>query len=136
MGYAGNYHSKWLEQQLQHPCSALGREVANILGYVGNGLYNAPINIEKIDWTHPYIIEVVWSSYMASWDFPVLTRLWVECTRRMVRVSVEGCAPRRLKLQFHKRHQRNGDVFERLPDVEELVAMVDAEWGRIRFSLP
>ena len=136
MSYAYNGHYKWLETQIEQSCSELGREVANILGYVGGGLYNAPICIDKIEWGNKHCIEVVWSSDMSNWDFTDLTKLWVECARRMVRVSIEGCAPGRLKIIFHKRNQRTGETWKSLPDVEELVAQVDAEWCRARFCLP
>ena len=137
MSYAGDYHWEWLKRQkIDHVCSELGREVANILGYVGCGLYNAPINIHKIDWSDPYVIDVIWSTPLSNWDRPELTLLWVECARRMIRVSIEGCAPHRLRLLFHKREMRHGGISKRLPDVEELVSLVDGQWGRTAFRLP
>ncbi|MBF0481302.1 MAG: hypothetical protein HQK81_06300 [Desulfovibrionaceae bacterium] len=135
-GYARFDHAGWVEDATKMKCSELGREVANILGYVGGGIYNAPLNVKKIKWDDPYCIEVVWQHTMSSWDHCELALLLVECTRRMIRVSMQGCGPRYMRLLFHKRNTRTGSMQRRLPDIEEMVAMIDADWGRTRFELP
>jgi hypothetical protein len=128
MSYADEHHYEWIESDTKQTCSPLGRVVANVLGYVGRGIYNAPINASGVDWTDPYCIRVVWSGDLANWDFPRLSLLWVECHRRMLRVSIEGCAPRRMRLTFHQRKTREGCTSTRLPNCEEIIAMVDGEW--------
>ncbi len=46
--YAHDKHYQWVEQCTKTICSPLGKEVANVLGFVGNGLYNSPIRVEKL----------------------------------------------------------------------------------------
>lgn len=132
MSYANENHYKWVESNTGQKCSPLGRTVANVLGYVGRGIYNAPVNTDRVDWTDDYCLAVVWSGDMANWDQPRLSLLWVECHRRMLRVSIDGCAPGRLKLRFHQRQTREGGNCKRLPDCEEMIALIDSEWKRGR----
>jgi hypothetical protein len=132
MSYAKEIHYKWVESATGQKCSPLGRQVANILGYAGRGIYNAPVNVKRVDWSDEYCLDVVWSGDMANWDFPQLSLLWVECHRRMLRVCIDGCAPGRLRLRFHQRKTREGCGMERLPDCEEMIAMIDREWKGAR----
>lgn len=129
MSYAHNKHYEWVESALKVKCSPLGKEVANILGYVGCGIYNAPINPEKVKWGDDYCVEVNWSKELANWDFRGLTQLVIECHRRMIRVSIEPNM-KNLKLMFWQRHSRTGGISERLPDIEAMIEMQDREFGR------
>ena len=129
--YAHNCHWEWIQKMRpEHTMSELGKEVANILGYVGRGIYNAPINHRKIDWEDPYVIEVCWSRSMANWDFPSLTELVIECHRRMIRVEIEGATVRRIRMLFHQRTAREGSTTTRLPDIEEMIKRQDEFFGR------
>ncbi len=129
-GYAHNEHHLWIERNTKQTCSPLGREVANVLGYVGGGIYNAPIKPHKIDWTQTGYIEVAWRGELANWDHFGLTALWVEAARRCLRVSIRGCGPNYLKILFHQRTMRDGGVMEALPDAESMIRRVDEHWGR------
>ncbi len=130
MSYANNDHWKWVESSYKIKCSDLGKEVANILGFVGRGIYNAPFNTKKVDWTNNQWIEANWEQSMANFDGRQLTELVIECHRRMIRVSVQPCSPRHMKLMFWQRQSRTGDMSHRLPDIEEMIKIQDAEWGR------
>ena len=130
MSYAHFEHYQWIERACNVKCSNLGIKVANILGYVGNGIYNAPINYRKINWEDDYYIGVNWNSPMSNWDFPELTKLVIECHRQMIRVSI---APnmRSIKITFHQRKTRdkNAGTMKRLPDIEEMIEMRDKDFS-------
>ena len=129
--YATMDHAGWVERNTGQTLSALGKQVANIIGFAAGGIYNAPIAHKRQDWTDPYSIEINYSSDLSNWDRCNLSLLWIECMRRMVRLTISPSGPRTLKLLFHQRTTREGDISSRLPDVEEMVAMVDRMQGRI-----
>lgn len=132
MSYANDNHWQWVERNTKKPMSDIGKAVANVLGYVGRGIYNAPINVQRVDWSDDRYICVIWNGSMANWDFPTLSLLWIECHRNMLRVEISAGAPRRLKLEFWQRKSREGDTSARLPDCEEMIVMVDQNFGRIK----
>ena len=128
--YARMNHAGWIEQATGQKCSPLGREVANLLGFVGGGIYNAPVAHGNVDWTDPQMIAVVWSRELCNWDHPTLSLLWVECHRRKLRVEIEGVAPGRLRLRFWQRTTREGGMGERLPNCETVVRICDSMFDR------
>jgi hypothetical protein len=130
VSYAHDDHWEWIESAHGVKCSDLGKHVANILGYVGRGIYNAPFNTEKVDWSRERSIEVNWMRSMANFDYDMLTQLVIECHRRMIRVEISPCSPRHIKFQFWQRKTRTGYMNERMPDIEEMIAIQDKEWGR------
>ena len=127
--YAHLNHAKWLEGHLRGvTISPIGKKVANLLGYVGGGLYNCPVKLNKVDWSHDFVITIVWSGTMANWDGFALTRLWVLCARLGLRVEIDAAAPGRLEISFWQREGREGGVSERLPDCEALIRDVDDDF--------
>ena len=133
MSYAHNSHFEWVESAYKIKCSDLGRQVANILGYVGRGIYNAPFKTEKVDWGNPRCIEVNWGQSMANYDGSQLTDLIIECHRRMIRVLIQPNM-RTLKIMFWQRKSRTGRLFERIPDIEEMIIKQDEQWGRLNIT--
>jgi hypothetical protein len=133
MSYAHNDHYKWIESCYDLKCSPLGKEVANILGYVGGGIYNAPFATEKVNWTGEYSIIVNWNSSLSNWDFPQLTKLVIECHRRMIRVCISPNM-RSIKMIFHKRNTRDKEagISQRMPDIEEMIHTRDVAYGLIK----
>lgn len=129
MSYAHDKHYEWIESAYNVKCSDLGKQVANILGYVGRGIHNAPFKTKKVDWANPQYIEVNWGKSMANWDGCALTNLIIECHRRMIRVSIQPNM-RTMKILFFQRNSRAGSMSERLPDIEEMVKSQDEQWGR------
>ena len=66
-------------------------------------------------------IEVnVWGE-LATYDFDCLTRAVIMAHDRAIRFAVRASGPGKVKLQIHKR-QREGDMFERHPTIEEAIA--------------
>ena len=120
--YAHNDHWKWVQAlQKNKPMSDLGKTVANNLGYVGYGIYNCPISHKRIDWTDDYFIGVTWNHSLSNWDFDNLTRLVLECHERLVRIDIEGRATRYIRMLFHQRKSRTGNMSERMPTIEEMI---------------
>lgn len=128
MSYAYMDHADWVHRNTKQEMSPLGKTVANIIGYVGGGIYNCPVNINKTDWTDDRYIKVIWRAYMSNWDFSELSKLWILCHRKMIRVTISPCNQRYLKLEFWQRKTRTGSMSKRLPDCEEMIQLVDAEF--------
>jgi len=125
--YAHDGHVDWLRANYDIKPSKLGIEVANVLGLVGCGLYNAPINHKKIDWKNERMIDVVWGQDLSNWDFCNLSVLLVECHRRMLRVTIMPCNFNYLKLRFFLREKRHGARHEIIPELREIEKMVN-DW--------
>jgi hypothetical protein len=145
--YAHHNHGNWLRKNLHINPSPLGATVANILGYVGGGLYNSPIDLKKVEWTNTFIVSVIWkNNHLTNWDDFALSRLWVRCHREMIRVEIsvgeyeeipedmdddEYAEPVKhvgLLLQFWQREKREGNVMGRLPDCEEMIRDIDDDF--------
>lgn len=120
--YANNDHWEWVARLRKDiEMSSLGKEVANIIGYVGYGIYNAPIDYKKIEWDNDIWVEVDWKGDLANWDFDRLTKLILECHKRMIRISIEAKSKGILKMYYHKRKGREGMMNERMPTIEEMI---------------
>ena len=128
--YANNDHWKWVQAlKKDESMSALGKTVANILGYVGYGIYNCPISHNRIDWTDDYCIVINWRHPLSNWDFDNLTRLVLECHERLVRIDLTGSAPGYIRMIFHQRKLREGNMSERMPTIEEMIERRKAAFG-------
>jgi hypothetical protein len=132
MSYAHNDHYKWIEENYNITCSPLGKEVANIIGFIGGGIYNAPCNVEKVDWNNNIRIELNWGKSLANYDGQQLTDLVIECHRRMIRVSIEPNM-RYIRMTFHQRITRSfeASISKRMPDIETMISMRDSAFGVI-----
>jgi hypothetical protein len=97
-------------------------KVVDIMGIVGGGIYNAPINPDKIDWDCGRGVSVVWQRELATWDFNALTILVLLCHEARIRCSVEGAGPRQVRLSFWQR-KHEGGMAERHPNIDEAVAL-------------
>ncbi len=120
----------WVRKQIKDRLSPLGTQVAQVLGVVGGGIYNAPINVDRVNWTDNLYIRVYWRGGMHSWDLPHLTLLLAECSRRLLRVEINPCNPQGLELVFHQRKTRTGHTYERLPEIREILDIVDGWYER------
>jgi hypothetical protein len=136
--YAHQNHAKWLSEQLKITPSTLGEKVANVLGYVGGGLYSCPIDINKIDWKNQKYIDVPWNEELTNWDDSDLSRLWVICHRNMLRVGIRSEATESddyitptLILSFYQRDTRKGSVMKRLPDCEDMIRDIDDDFMKV-----
>lgn len=127
MSYIEMDHAAWVRANTRprQTLSQLGAKVANIIGIVGGGIYNAPIKVNRVDWSDGYMISVVWRGEMATFDFNQLTWLTLLCHAARIRCSVEGCGPGMLKLGFWQR-KPDGGISKRHPSPAEALADFDA----------
>lgn len=100
-------------------------KVMDILGMVGGGIYNAPINWEKVNWgtgTWHSGMFVPWrDGRMATFDFYPLTNLVFLCHEARIRCEIRAKAAGHFELSFFQRSHEGG-MSERHPDLDEAVA--------------
>lgn len=112
-GYEG---ATWLQHRLRHfpktrdvILSPFGEVVADILGYLYHGIYNAgKVKWERwgLQFSHNSVIEVVvpahggWSTY----DGDMLTRLVLIAAATGIRIEVSPINQYYFRLYFHRRH--------------------------------
>ncbi|MDR5742481.1 hypothetical protein QCE73_04840 [Caballeronia sp. LZ029] len=148
MGYVTMDHAKWAEddiraakkrEQKDHPLkrrrdvtkgyraapdtlSPFQRNVFNILGMVGNGIYNAPIAWDAIRWKGwGHGIAIPWKNDLATWDFNGLTNLVFLSHEARIRVEIRPNGFHGLLLCFWPRVAK-GSMCERHPNLAEAVA--------------
>jgi hypothetical protein len=101
--YTRHDHAQWMENTLAHMRAADPKhasrypeklsefqvKVVDILGMVGDGIYNAPIFLEKIDWCYGFDgVSVLWDRDLSTWDFNRLTMLVFLCHAARIRCEV------------------------------------------------
>lgn len=122
MGYAG---ANWIEKSLKKATSPLGRNVADLLGDVFQGIYHlSSTSLDKVKWDDPYCIEFTYYGELATFDFSHLTVLVVLAHDRMIRVCIRGIGPGYMRLMFHQRETRTGRMSERYPTIEDHVKII------------
>lgn len=96
--------------------------VVNIIGIVGNGIYNAPIDICKVDWQYGLNgISLKWQhTDLATFDYSQLTMLVFLCHEARIRCSISPCGPRSLRFSFWPR-KSTGGISARHPNLDEAV---------------
>jgi len=128
--YAG---ADWIEESLKKPLSPLGVAVADLLGQVWAGIYHLPHTLlARVDWAESWYISVtVPGSELATYDADLLTRLVVLCHDRCLRMEIEPCNPRYLRLNFSPRVRSATDprMHRRCPTMEQAVASVRERFG-------
>lgn len=109
----------WLERQIKHPLSALGRAAANLLGDVYLGIYHiAGPALYRAAWTDRDCVQVSLYGELATVDGCELTALVVLAHDRMLRVAISGVGPGYLRVSISKRTCREGPFHARHPDLE------------------
>jgi hypothetical protein len=91
----------WLESNGK-VLSALGADVAGILGNVFAGIYHIDREVlhPRVKWDHERVIAVVIGGELATHDGDELARLVVLTAQRGIRLAISGRAPGYLRLQF------------------------------------
>lgn len=110
----------WIKRALKREMSPFGELVADILGVAFLGIYHVDVKaLERAEWNDNYRIAVSlgWVS-LATWDFATLSMLVVICHDAAVRLSIEPCNFRYVRVVFHPR-TREGDVSAGHPTLEE-----------------
>lgn len=97
-------------------------KVMDILGMVGGGIYNAPINWDKVEWNVGRGVYVPFrDGRMATFDFYPLTLLVLLCHEARIRCEISAKARGHFELSFHQR-SHGGGMSGRHPNIEEAVA--------------
>jgi len=114
--------AEWIKRDLKKEMSPLGEAVANLLGRVYLGIYHLPSQaLSRVDWSSTYCIEYTHYGDLSTVDGINLTALVVFAHDKMIRVSIRGCGPGYLQMQFHQRDTRTGNMSERYPTIEDHV---------------
>lgn len=160
MSYATLDHAGWVEtnngyinqgnrnrkgfKPLPERLTDFQAKVIDICGMVGGGIYNAPINWEKISWGAGAWVghgrmTVPWrDSSMATFDSYQLTMLVLLCHEARIRGGIRTKGLNQLELSFHER-SHDGNSMVRHPNLDEAVAQFRAylpEDHRIRYREP
>jgi hypothetical protein len=98
-------------------------KVMDILGMVGGGIYNAPINWQKVVWSFGGRgMSVPWrDGRMATFDFYALTNLVLLCHEARIRCEVRAKSAGHFELTFFQRSHEGG-IATRHPNIDEAVA--------------
>lgn len=100
-------------------------KVIDILGMVGGGIYNAPINWDKLEWgtgiRHSGMFVPWRDGRMSTFDFYPLTLLVFLCHEARIRCEISASASGHFRLSFFQR-VATGGMAERHPNLDEAVA--------------
>lgn len=113
------------------------RRAITILGIVGNGIYNAPIVWNSIQW-NPRFICVTWWGTLSTFDFVALTQLVLLAHEARIRATVAPKSFKYLELRLHEKSHVGGYA-DRHPSIEEAVAGFRAAFGEdhpVRYPMP
>lgn len=119
--YAG---ADWISEVTRKPISDLGRDVADILGQVYQGIYHLDKQALKVDWSNEDWIEIVIWGCLCTWDFSHLTNLVIMCHETAIRLELIAAAPNYLRLVFYRRKRQAEATSKRHPTIEEAVERV------------
>lgn len=111
-------HKGWFAAPDQ--LNAFHRRAFDILGIVGNGIYNAPIAWDSVLW-HPKFIAVKWRyGSLSTFDFMALTRFVFLCHDARIRGDI---SPSMRMLDIHLSERvAEGSISLRHPNLDEAVA--------------
>jgi len=129
--------SDWLKSSLGiKDMSPLGEAVGDLLGDLFFGIYHLnQAALRRVEWsnTHHIIFYLRWKD-LSTVDFNNLTILVVLAHDRMIRVCIDAAAPHTLRLLFHQRTKREGDIFERYPTIEDHIKMIREHYADERLE--
>lgn len=111
----------WLKSVSDKELSPFGVLVADVLGQVWAGIYHLQSEVlhKRVEWSHPYRIEIVIYGDLSTYDFDLLTKLVVLCHDNAIRFTVAPANSSHLRLMFHKRTRASAHISERHPSLED-----------------
>ena len=125
----------WIQRSLlggKNEMSPLGRAFADLLGDVFQGIYHVRQSaLQGVDWSDSGHQSIVLDGDLANWDSSKLSILVILAHDRMLRVSLEGCGPRYMRLRCWQRRFREGPMSVRMPTMESMIRLV-----RNNFNMP
>lgn len=100
------------------------RAVGLLVDAFRTGVYNLPINWEKVDWRfgNGVSFTIRADNGLATWDFDNLTRLVIGAHDECIRVEIEPKTFRHLRINMWPRLARTGSMFQRYPTMEAAIA--------------
>jgi hypothetical protein len=115
------YGTEWL-RSCRKEVSENGSRVAELVNWWLKGIYHAQADVLRADWSGDYVILTLgrWHN-LSTYDFDGLTRLVVGAHDAAIRVQIEPCNPRYLRVSFHPR-KRHGRGPESHPTLEGRMA--------------
>ncbi len=124
--------ANWLRSDMGITLSPLGERVANLLGWVFEGLYHLDRGaLLKANWSdNVYIRLAPWCSGWSTYDSSILTRLVVACHDLAIRMEINPCNFHHLELLFHPRKREESLVWGWHPTVEWQIDRFRREAGR------
>lgn len=121
MKHAG---ADWLYSAGVKEISDFGKQVADLVGCVFQGIYHISDEALKVDWKHTAFIQIsLPRQQFATFDANLLTILVVLAHDQCIRVSIHSRGMNTLLLTFHPR-KREGGYSERHPTLEEHVKQI------------
>ncbi|MGO1079915.1 hypothetical protein [Inquilinus sp. CA228] len=125
MSYQRFDHAGWLRRHIDREISDTEARVADIIGMVFGGIYNAPINWRSPKASRPYLgakaVEVVVRDVgLATFDFGQLTRLVFLCHEARIRAEIDSHTRGYFLLRFSAR-LAEGEISERHPNLDQAV---------------
>jgi hypothetical protein len=125
-------NADWIRRNYKCEMSPLGVEVANLLGDVYGGIYHLDFcPLGKVNWSDPFFIRFLLGRGESTFDGGEMTALVVLSHDRMIRIEINPCNFRYLELLFHKRKSRDGDISQRMPTIEDHIALIRKYSDRI-----
>ena len=99
------YGTVWL-RSCGKEVSEQGSRVAELVNWWLRGIYHAQADVLRADWSGRYVILTLgrWHN-LSTYDFDGLTRLVVGAHDAAIRVQIEPCNPRYLRVNFYPRRR-------------------------------
>lgn len=138
MSYARMDHAAWVESNnaagnhiyahrrnyvpVPEKLSDFQAKVADIVGMVFGGVYNAPINWSKVEWKYGGGVSFVLDGRreLSTFDFGYLTKFVFLCHAARIRGSIEPGGLHSLRLSFFPR-SHDGETHGRHPNLDEAI---------------
>lgn len=118
--------SDWIINSLKvENISELGKDVADMLGFVFQGIYHIERDVRRVDWSNKHWIEILVygrGGDLATFDYSRLTLLVFAAHQMAIRVEITSANPQYLRIMFHRRN-RGPENTRRHPTLDEAVAL-------------
>ncbi len=95
------------------------RRAIDILGIIGNGIYNAPISWDTVYWDKR-LIAVSWTHRLGTFDFTALTSLVFLCHEARIRGEVSPKGFQHIEIMLSERSDAGGNS-QRHPNLDEAI---------------
>ncbi len=112
----------WVENHLGHPLTDFQRSAVELICEAMRcGPYDFVGTFDRADWKWGNGVAFVIRRYLSSYDDDGLTRLVFGAHQRCIRVEIEGCGPKMLRVIMHPRDPQGDCQGRRHPRLEEAV---------------